>query len=375
LIPTFGDLSATNLVSGRWRVVLWSAAAFAIAALAWSVLSGVNAWQRREIPASSVEFAVNADGTRLATVSANSAEQALRLWNIESVTERAIITKEIGVLARSVQFSPNGKWLAVQVSDSQRHGVIILDGESGDEIAFLDARLKSISRIFEPEITISHDSAILVLRTHCYYGTTNTTAEPLLAAIQSWRTSDWGLTGSRLIPGAWYVRASNKGLRLVEIASMGSQDRTIRICEFESGRELCRFALEGGAPLFPQCFSPDAAQFGIGSRVVSLKSRTISNLQCDLEMFSTDGKQILAIQHGDRTAGVSWADALPIVRHAIADKRLHRLAVFDSASLQKIKSSQKTTDRLREYVRFSANGTKAVARADGDSLSIWAIPD
>jgi hypothetical protein len=92
-------------------------------------------------------------------------------------------------------------------------------------------------------------------------------------------------------------------------------------------------------------------------------------------MFSTDGKQILAIQHGDRTAGVSWADALPIVRHAIADKRLHRLAVFDSASLQKIKSSQKTTDRLREYVRFSANGTKAVARADGDSLSIWAIPD
>jgi WD40 repeat protein len=352
-------------------------------------------------------FAMSADARLVARI---GTERDVELWNRADGTRRPLHAPPARVPFEALAFSPDGRWL---VAADARHTVQVWETATGALVQSLPApepylsgpvrglafapdagtiavaRRQRVERWetatwsrLEPALSMESgavaaidyaaDGRLAVVTSagvtaiHAPDGTSGTTVRlpSDLGRPESLRFSPDGRhLGVATTSGAQVLRAEDGKTILPRVpggalafapddtrVAVGGRDRTVRVIDLATGRELARMVHEAGATAFD--WSPDSATLatlGEDGMLRLFETRVafpIADLPGTTGAFDDTGRHLLA--HGERQAAALWS---------AESRRILRLPVEGSPRL----------------TVPSADGTR-LAAVLGDSLLVWPLP-
>lgn len=204
-------------------------------------------------------IAMSPDGQTLA---AGSDDRMIKLWDI-STGRRLRILRGHTSWVRTLAFSPDGRMLASGSSDTT---IKLWDTKTGQELYTLKGHERSVHSVaFCPVPMSTGDRSVSVTRSDSFddssYETTGLTSKPEIPPTRNdYRTQ--GVFDEVAFPNEAIATPShkrvqrNRGLGITQILASSSADKTIKLWDIRTGRQLC--ILEGHrGSVRAVAFSPD----------------------------------------------------------------------------------------------------------------------
>lgn len=216
----------------------------------------------------------NPEGTLLATAGWDG---AVHLWNPETGAEARPLQSDFGQeVVFSVDFSPDGRWLAVAGGVGGRFGrAEIFEVSSGQ-------RVRRLQGHFGVQSSIQFDAAGGRLATASYDGTTRIWSTSALRDYVSLEGHDQPV---------WAVAFSKDGRRLAS----GSLDQTARVWDTETATLLA--TINAGFPVVSLALSPN------GERLVTISTNGTAKV-----WSANNGEEILTLSgHTGTVMAVDWS--------------------------------------------------------------------
>ncbi|MDT8306246.1 MAG: protein kinase [Anaerolineae bacterium] len=289
-----------------------------------------------------LSFDISPDGASLATAHCLYGEEGIAIWDIESATQRQLLSAKFGpsFWGPVVRFSPDGEYLA---ASTRGVTVTVWDASSGEIRHVLENR--GARQAVVTHLTFSGDSSMLA--TANMDGTARiwdvTTGEELLVIP----------TGG---PEVWGVAFDPDGSRL----ATASPDGRTKLWDVETGSEL--LLLSGrGERVRSVAFHPDGHRL---ATTVASGSTLVWDLEPTTEFF---------IGHG-KSAGVENVVYTPDGTRIVAGDAAGGITIWELATGRVITSWQAHDEGHWSYVSVSPDGAHIASggkAGDGGQIKLW----
>jgi len=331
-----------------------------------------------------LSLAFSLDGKYLLS---GSYDETIKLWDVATGREIKSFSGHTGDV-RSVAFSPDGKQVITGSSDRT---IKLWDIASGREVRTFTGYTSQIN-----SVAYSHDGKMVISGSSDY-------------TIKLWdivngrekrrfygHTGEVSLSGSFNLGGVHSVSFDHNSRHILS----GASDKTVRLWDTDSGREIRNFSGHTGS-VFSVAFSPDGRQVLSGSRDNTIKlwnvatGREIRNFSGHTDSvfsvaFNPDSSQILSgssdktiklweTESGleiktfsGHTASVSSVTFSPDGKSFISGSWDCTIKLWDVSSGEEIISFSGHTATVSS-VAFSPDGKKIISSSYDGSVRIWDI--
>jgi WD40 repeat protein/serine/threonine protein kinase len=298
----------------------------------WDVASGKELRTLQGHKSWALSVAFSPDGTRLAS---GGYDQTVKVWDVASAKELRTFRGHNDWVT-TVAFSPDGARLASGSSDAK---VMLWEVANHQECRTLPGTSNGVTTVaFSPEGTR--------LASGSYKSVT-------LSEVAS------GKVLRTLSGGVNIVAFSPDGKRL---ATGGSHDRSIRLWDVASGKELHTFqgprrGVGTAEQVNTLAFSPDGKRLASGSHHQAVKLWDVAS-----------GKELRALQ-GDN---MIWSVAFSRDGTRLASNDGQTIKLWDVASGEKLRTLQGHTEQVVS-VAFSPDGTRLASGSNDRTVKVWDV--